>query len=76
MDKEQIKAKLEYLKSLIITFLVSLLGIFGYIALHYKEIDFVLWVFIIIGGVLLVVVLVCLNNAFNKNLNKLGRKTK
>lgn len=76
MDKEQIKAKLEYLKSLIITFLVSLLGIFSYIALHYKEIDFVLWVFIIIGGVLLAVVLVCLNNAFNKNLNKLGGKTK
>lgn len=76
MDKEQIKAKLEYLKSLIITFLVSLLGIFSYIALHYKEIDFMLGVLIAIGVVALFVILYRLNIAFDKHLNNLGRTNK
>lgn len=73
MNKEYLQIKLDYLKSLIVTFLVSLLGIFGYVALHYKEIEFMLWILIAVGITLLCIMLYFLNKTFYKQLDKLGR---
>lgn len=46
--KERLQARLDYLKALIIAFLVALFGIFGYTAVNYKEIDLVLGICIAI----------------------------
>lgn len=67
--KERLQARLDYLKALIIAFLVALFGIFGYTATHYKEIDLVLGVSI--GIIVLLCGIYVANKAFNKRLDDL-----
>lgn len=69
--KERLQARLDYLKALIIAFLVALFGIFGYTATHYKEIDLVLGVCIAIGIIVLLCGIYVANRAFNKRLDDL-----
>ncbi len=72
--KEKIKAKIDIVKALLLSFMAALFGIFGYVVTQYEQLDTFRIITILIGVILLVLAILWCGHILKIELDKLERE--